>query len=215
MTSNYIITEIFASIQGESSYAGKPCTFIRLSGCPLRCSWCDTAYGFADGDTKSLESILDEVNSLTPKMVELTGGEPLAQEGLVLLAEELLSQGYRVLIETGGSESIEKLPQNIHIVMDLKCPGSKMEDRNLWSNLDHLKPTDEIKFVVADRNDFDWAQAVIEKYQLCSKHSVLFSPAWGHVKPDDLSAWLIESGLDCRLNLQLHKYIWGPRVKGV
>lgn len=209
------ITEIYASIQGESSYAGFPCTFVRLTGCPLRCRWCDTAYAFHGGTSMSLDAIVAEVERLGVNLVELTGGEPLAQEGTPELIAMLQAKGFRVLIETSGSEPIDKLPAPTHVIMDLKCPGSGMEERNLWSNVGYLKRTDEIKFVLASRDDFDWAQNVIKKHQLFDKADLLFSCAWGHVAPKDLAAWMVESKSPGRLQLQQHKYIWSPRAKGV
>ena len=147
MSDTLIITEIYASVQGESSYAGIPCTFVRLTGCPLRCRWCDTTYGFSGGSEMSLDSIIVNVKELGLPLVELTGGEPLAQKNCALLAQKLIDAGHHVLIETGGSEDVSVLPKEIHIIMDIKCPGSQMHERNLWQNLDHLKPTDEIKMV--------------------------------------------------------------------
>ena len=209
------ITEIYASIQGESSYAGVPCTFIRLTGCPLRCRWCDTAYAFKGGTSWTLTAIMEEVKRLGISVVELTGGEPLAQAATPLLADQLLAAGYTVLIETSGSEDIRSLPSKTHIIMDWKCPGSGMSERNNPSNLSALKSTDEIKFVVANREDFDWSLDVIRREQLSERFHILFSCAWGLVAPKDLAAWIVENPIRCRMQLQQHKYIWGPRVKGV
>lgn len=216
MNGSITVTEIYASIQGESSYAGFPCTFVRLTGCPLRCRWCDTAYSFKGGQSMTLASVMAEVDRLAVPLVELTGGEPLAQEGGRVLCDELVAKGYKVLIETSGSEPVAGLDPAVHIIMDLKCPDSGMSERNLWANLDHLKLTDEIKFVLASRADFDWAMAMTREHHLDRRFKVLFSCAWGHVNPKDLAAWMIEHpGLGARLQLQQHKYIWGPRVKGV
>jgi len=209
------VTEIYKSVQGESSYAGLPCTFIRMTGCPLRCRWCDTAYAFEGGEDASLETIMQKVKELGVHLVELTGGEPLAQKGSYELANHLSESGYKVLIETGGSEPIAGLHQNVHVIMDIKCPGSKMDGKNLWSNIELLKPTDEVKFVVASKEDFSWAVTVCEKYDLEKKCRLLFSPAFGLVQPKDLVEWLLESGANARLNLQQHKFIWHPRAKGV
>ncbi len=211
------ITEIYRSIQGESRYAGFPCTFIRLSGCPLRCKWCDTVYSFKGGDLLSIEQILDQVQKLNLPLVELTGGEPLAQPMAIPLMDRLLKQGYQVLLETSGSEDITLVPKAVHIVMDLKAPDSKMADKNLWSNVPHIKPTDDIKFVLASRSDFEWAMETIKKEQLLDKAQILLSCAWGLLEPKTLSDWMLENPLAhrCRLQLQQHKYIWGPRVKGV
>jgi 7-carboxy-7-deazaguanine synthase len=215
MTDTLIITEIYASIQGESSYAGLPCTFVRLTGCPLRCRWCDTAYGFEGGQKMSLDEVTAKVRCFGPKLVELTGGEPLAQEACAPLARALIEQGYKVLIETGGSEDVSVLHPAVHIIMDIKCPGSRMHDRNRWENLDHLKPSDEIKMVIADRLDFDWAIEKITDFSLASRFKVLLSPAFGLLKPKDLAEWIMAHRLDVRLNLQQHKYIWHPTAKGV
>lgn len=209
------VTEIYQSVQGESSLVGIPCTFIRLTGCPLRCRWCDTVYSFQGGLEKSMMEIIEEVEKWTPRSVELTGGEPLAQEGTTLLAEELLARGFRVLIETSGSEPIDTLPKEVHVVMDIKCPGSGMESHNLLSNLDHLKTSDDLKFVVSSKSDFDWSVDFVRKHALTGKVNVLASPAWGLVDPKDLVSWILDSEVPFRLNLQIHKYVWGPRVKGV
>lgn len=211
----FVITEIYASIQGESSYAGIPCTFIRLTGCPLRCRWCDTAYAFAGGKQMTTDEVLAEVDRLGVPTVELTGGEPLAQPATPALAKALADKGYKVLIETSGAESIAELPASTHVIMDLKCPDSGMSDRNLWSNLDALKPTDEIKFVLASRADFDWAVAQIRREKLDTRFNVLFSCAWGHVAPKDLAQWVVSVPTLGRMQLQQHKYIWSPRAKGV
>lgn len=209
------VVEIYKSVQGESSFAGLPCTFIRLSGCPLRCRWCDTVYGFKPGRDWTLEKILQEVRQLNVPLVELTGGEPLAQRQAIELLQSLVDEGFQVLIETSGALSIAEVPKGVTVVMDLKCPGSEMSDRNLWSNLKYLKPSDEIKFVVANRSDFDWAADIIRERNLSNLCQVLISPAWGLVKPADLVGWILESQVKARLNLQLHKYIWSPRKKGV
>ncbi|MGE0171575.1 MAG: radical SAM protein [Oligoflexales bacterium] len=208
------ITEIYCSVQGESSYAGLPCSFIRLTGCPLRCRWCDTVYSFKGGQELTIEAIVDQVKRFPTRLVEVTGGEPLAQENCKPLIATLVSEGFKVLLETSGSEPITGVDPACHVIMDIKCPDSKMSDRNLWSNIDALKTTDEIKFVIASRADFDWAKAVIEEKSL-TRFPLLMSCAWGLVQPKDLTEWILETGLPCRLNLQLHKYIWGPRAKGV
>ncbi len=209
------VTEIYKSVQGESSWAGRPCTFVRLTGCPLRCRWCDTAYAFKGGSDLSLEDILAQVKALGVPLVELTGGEPLAQKASCELVDLLLAEGFEVLIETSGSESLRGVPRKAHLIMDIKCPGSGMHEKMDWNNLSYLKQQDEIKFVVADRADFDWALACIQDQNLYDVCSILFSPAWGLVSPKDLVAWMLESGVKSRLNLQLHKYIWGPKTKGV
>ena len=215
MPKSLLVKEFYKSIQGESSYAGLPCSFIRLSGCPLRCRWCDTVYGFKGGETLSIDEILEKVEELDVPLVELTGGEPLAQDNAIDLLKSLCEKGYTVLLETSGSISIEKVPKKTHIIMDIKCPDSKMSEHNLFSNLDHLKPSDEIKFVVASKSDLSWAHMIIREYHLDKRFSVLISPAWGLVDPKDLVAWMLELKINARLNMQLHKYIWGPKAKSV
>ena len=209
------ITEIYKSVQGESRWAGWPCTFIRLTGCPLRCRWCDTVYSFKGGEKASLTEIADRVQALGSHMVELTGGEPLAQDGSIELMQELIARGHQVLIETSGAECIEAVPDAVHIVMDIKCPDSGMSDRNRWSNIEHLADKDEVKFVVASRADFDWAHQITMKHQLLDRCPVSVSPAWGLAQPRDVVEWILESGAPYRLNMQIHKTIWSPKAKGV
>lgn len=163
----------------------------------------------------SIPAILDQLVSYDTKLVEITGGEPLAQKNALLLMDALLQRGYKVLIETGGSENIAEVPKGVCIIMDIKCPGSKMHEKMLWSNLEHIKASDEIKFVIASREDFDWALEKVKSLKLETLCKLLFSPAWGLVTPQALSEWLLDSGVKARLNLQLHKFIWGPRKKGV
>lgn len=209
------VTEIYTSVQGESIYAGWPCVFVRLTGCPLRCKWCDTVYSFEGGEDQSVEDLVTRIAAEDVKMIELTGGEPLAQPECLPLMERLVEEGFQVLIETGGSEPIENVDHRVHIIMDLKCPDSGMSDRNHWQNLEHLKPTDEIKFVVASRNDFDWAVDTIREHKLEDRVKLAISPAFGHVKEEELVTWLLASKVSARLNMQIHKYIWSPRKKGV
>lgn len=210
------VTEIYKSIQGEAAYSGFPCIFIRLTGCPLRCRWCDTVYGFKGGSSMGIDQILAKVKELDCPLVELTGGEPLAQEESINLMKALIEAGYKVLIETSGSESIKDVPKQVHVIMDIKCPGSGMDAKNNLDNLKFLKPTDEIKCVIASRADFDWAVELIGQQGLRSICGLLFSPAFGLVKPSDLVAWILESGhFFIKLNLQIHKYIWDPKKKGV
>jgi len=209
------VTEIFHSIQGESTYAGLPCAFVRLTGCPLRCGWCDSEYTFYGGERMTIEQVLERVKSYPTKLVEITGGEPLAQKEVYPLTERLLTLGYTVLIETSGSFDISHLNPRVICIMDLKAPGSGHEHSNHWENIRQLKPEDQVKFVIADRQDFDWACGVIERYSLTRRVTVLFSPAWGLCDPKDLAAWILQSGVDARMQLQLHKYIWGPDVRGV
>ena len=214
MTNPLIITEIYPSIQGESSYAGLPCTFIRLTGCPLRCRWCDTTYSFEGGKPMTVDDILAVVSQHGISLVELTGGEPLAQKQAIALSRVLGDRGFKVLIETGGSEDISELDPRVHIIMDIKCPGSGMADRNLWSNIGSLKNSDEIKFVLAHREDYDWAVRVIQERGL-ERFNLLLSPAFGLLQPKQLAEWMVKDKIKARLNLQQHKYIWHPRAKGV
>lgn len=209
------VNEIFYSIQGESTFAGLPCVFVRLTYCNLRCVWCDTEYAFYEGKEMSLEEILDEVARYPCKLVEVTGGEPLAQNGVHELMAMLCNRGYTVLLETSGSISIAGIDPRVRIIMDIKCPGSGMEKRNLWENIERLRPTDEVKFVVANRGDFDWAAGVVGKYRLEKRCTVLFSPVFGEVQPVELAQWLLESGMNARMQLQLHKFIWEPETRGV
>lgn len=210
------ITEIYASVQGESSFAGFPCVFIRLTGCPLRCRWCDTAYAFKGGREMYHSEIISEVKQLGIGLVELTGGEPLAQESTPELIQGLQAAGFQVLIETSGSESLERLPPETHIIMDIKCPDSAMSEHNRMENLNFLKSSDEIKFVLSSRADYEWAFALIRAEKLDVRFRVLLSCAWGHLNPRDLAGWMVDDQLDrVRLQLQQHKYIWGPRAKGV
>jgi len=211
------ITEIFYSIQGESSFAGLPCVFVRLTWCNLRCSWCDSEYTFTGGSEVSVDEALEKVRGYGCKLVEITGGEPLVQKReCVELARRLCDEGYTVLIETGGSLDASVLDPRVIKILDVKCPGSGESHRNYWANLEALNPRDEIKFVIKDRADFDYALDVIEKYKLDRRDpQVLFSPVWGEVELKDLAAWILESGVNGRMQLQLHKYIWGAEARGV
>lgn len=215
MKAQLFITEIYASVQGESSYAGIPCTFVRVTGCPLRCRWCDTVYSFEGKTAMSLDEIVQKVEELGMPLVELTGGEPLAQADTPQLVKMLHERGHKILIETSGAEPIAAVSPYAHIVMDLKCPDSRMADRNRWQNLDDLKTTDEIKFVLASRADFDWALTMIREHNLMERFNVLLSCAFGLLAPKDLVEWMVAEKLNCRLNLQQHKYIWNPRTRGV
>ncbi|MDP2167427.1 MAG: radical SAM protein [Thermodesulfovibrionales bacterium] len=203
------VSEIFTSIQGESSYAGVPCTFIRLSGCNLRCFYCDTAYAYDSGMELTEDEIINEVSIVGVNLVEITGGEPLLQEGVFHLIERLLNDGHLVLIETNGSMSIKDIDPRAVIVLDIKTPQSGMAGEMDLSNLDFLKPKDEVKFVIVDRADYEWAREFISKYSLRDKCKVLFSPAFEFLGPKTLAEWILEDRLDVRLNLQIHKYIFG------
>ena len=215
------VTEIFHSIQGESTWTGMPCTFVRLTGCPLRCVWCDTAYAFHGGTRRTLDQVMREVEAKGCRLVEITGGEPLVQPGAALLARRLLDEGYTVLVETSGAVDVGVLDARVHKIMDLKCPGSGEEGRNLWSNLRHLTHRDEVKFVVAGLEDLEWAEKVIRERRLGDRvnhgslGAVLISPVWGLQGLEDLAARILESGLPIRFQTQLHKHIWGPDRAGV
>ena len=210
-----LINEIYKSVQGESSFAGIPCIFVRLTGCPLRCTWCDTTYGFKGGVKQSIQTTLKQIDELTVPLVELTGGEPLAQKNSLVLMQELVKKGKKVLLETSGSISVAEVPEEVHIIMDIKCPDSKMLHKNYYKNFDYLKSSDEIKFVLASREDYVWAKDFIKENKLESRFKVLLSPSWEQLDPKLIVEWLLEDKLDCRLNLQIHKYIWDPKAKGV
>lgn len=209
------ITEIFYSIQGESTFAGRPCVFIRVTGCPLRCTWCDTAYAFYEGAELSLDQIVERVEAFGCPLVEITGGEPLHHPETVGLIARLLDGDHTVLVETSGAIDITPLDLRAVVIMDLKCPGSGMADRNVWSNLDRLKPNDQVKFVIKDREDYQWAREVLMRTGLHERQAVLFSPVFGELDPKILAAWILEDRLAVRLQLQLHKFIWDPAARGV
>ncbi len=209
------INEIYLSVQGESSWAGMPCVFVRLTGCSLRCVWCDTAYAFHEGHDQELENILARVDSYGVHLVEITGGEPLEQEGVYALMAALLGKGYRVLLETSGAVDIGRVPKEVVKIMDIKCPGSGEEKRNHWENLKHLVPgKDEIKFVIRDQDDYDYARRMIGHYGLAGHYTLLFSPSHEELEAARLSEWITRDKLPVRLNLQLHKYIWPKETKG-
>jgi 7-carboxy-7-deazaguanine synthase len=210
-----LIHEIYHSIQGESTFAGLPCVFVRLAVCNLRCVWCDTPHAFREGRPMSREEIRAQVRGYQCPLVEITGGEPLLQPEVHPLMSVLADDGYTVLLETSGAEDIAPVDPRVHIIMDLKCPDSGESAANRWENLDRLKPRDEIKFVIASRRDCDWAIDVIRQHHLDRRFSVLLSPAFGRVNPRDLAEWLLASGVAARLHLQLHKHIWPPDMRGV
>jgi 7-carboxy-7-deazaguanine synthase len=209
------ITEIFLSLQGESTHQGLPCVFVRTTGCNLRCRWCDTEYAFSGGETMSVTDVLARVESFRTKRVEITGGEPLLQKAIPVLASRLLERGYTVLCETSGERDIDVLPDGVKQIVDLKAPGSAEVESNRWDNLDKLRPGDEIKIVLADRADFDWAISVIRTHNLEGRVPLLLSPVHGELEPALLARWILDSGMDARLNLQLHKQLWGPDTRGV
>ena len=211
------VTEIFRSIQGESTHAGRPCTFVRLTGCPMRCVWCDSEYTFTGGDRVSIEDVMKKVRDFGCGLVEVTGGEPLAQPEALALIAKLCDEEYEVLIETGGYVSTTEVDRRAKIILDIKCPGSGEAERNHWPNLDLLRADlDEVKFVVADRADWDFALKVIAEHNLERRaRAILISPAWGQIDLVELANWIAESGMELRMQLQLHKYIWGPDARGV
>lgn len=202
------ICEIFSSIQGESSYAGLPCIFVRMSGCNLRCSYCDTTYAYEDGFEMTQEEVMEEVRKSGLDLVEITGGEPLIQDEVFPLIDRLINDGYRVLIETNGSADISKVNNEAIIIMDIKTPGSGMSSEMLLSNLTLLKKADEVKFVLCSRADYEWAREFIKTHSLTERCNVLFSPAFGMIDPEELSGWIIEDRMNVRLNIQIHKYIY-------
>ena len=209
------VTEIYYSIQGEGSKSGLPCVFVRLSGCNLRCSWCDTEYGFSGGKEMSCAEILRTVQEYNCSLVEVTGGEPLMQTETPELVDLFLENEYSVMVETGGSLDISVLSDKTIKIVDMKCPGSGMSEKNDYENLQRLTAIDELKFVVADKKDFDWSCALIKKHQLENRDNLIFSPVYGEVKLSDLADWIMKSGLKVRLQVQLHKYIWGAEKTGV
>lgn len=210
------ITEIFYSIQGESVRAGLPCVFVRLTGCPMRCVWCDTEYAFEGGRSMDVATVVAEIERFPCRLVEITGGEPLAQKVARPLVATLCDGGWTVLIETGGGVTVRDVDPRAILIYDIKCPDSGECDANLWDNLALLKPgVDEVKFVIASRRDYDWAIETIRERELTKRHEVLLSPVHGNVKPADLSAWILQDALPVRLQLQLHKLIWGWERRGV
>jgi 7-carboxy-7-deazaguanine synthase len=210
------INEIYHSIQGESTYAGRPCIFVRLTGCNLRCTYCDTEYAFYDGKEMSADDVINEVEKYNCKLVEITGGEPLVQMNECLnLMKELCDMNYEVMIETGGSLSTKEIDKRVKVIMDLKCPSSGMMDRNLYENINHLKKTDELKFVIGTKEDYDWSKEIVNKYNLSNKCFVLFACVFDKLEPLSLVNWILEDKLDVRFQLQMHKYIWQPETKGV
>jgi 7-carboxy-7-deazaguanine synthase len=210
------INEIFHSIQGESSFAGQPCVFVRLTACDLRCKWCDTPYAFYEGRKMSVDDVLADVESRGCELVEVTGGEPLLQPDVYPLMQRLIDRGKTVLIETGGHRSISKVPEGVVRIMDVKCPGSGESAKNDWSNLPLLTRRDEVKFVIADRFDYDYAREIVLREQLASRcGAVLFSPVHGVMDAKQLAEWVLADRLPVRVQLQIHKYIWSPETRGV
>jgi 7-carboxy-7-deazaguanine synthase len=209
------INEIYLSVQGESSKAGFPCVFIRLTYCNLRCSYCDSEYAFYEGKDMSLEDIVAEVKKFDCKLVEITGGEPLVQQESVGLMKQLCDEGFEVMLETSGSLPINEIDKRVMIVLDLKCPSSKMMKKNYYENLNSIKQTDDIKFVIGTREDYEWAREIIGKYNLADKCNILFSVVFELLEPVKLVEWILKDKLKVRFQLQMHKFIWEPNAKGV
>ncbi|MBI3898293.1 MAG: 7-carboxy-7-deazaguanine synthase QueE [Gammaproteobacteria bacterium] len=203
------ITEIFYSLQGEARTVGLPTVFVRLTGCPLRCQYCDTAYAFHGGEWMTLDQILAQIASYGPRYVTVTGGEPLAQPACRPLLAQLAAQGYEVSLETSGALDIADIDARVSIVMDLKTPGSKEEDRNRYVNIALLQRKDQVKFVICDRADYEWSRAQVQQHHLSERSEVLFSPSYGQIKPGDLADWILADRLSVRMQLQLHKILWG------
>ena len=208
------VTEIFHSIQGESSHAGRPCVFVRLAGCNLRCRWCDSEYTFTGGEKMSLDDVVARVRSYGCNLVEITGGEPLAQADAFELIAKLCDENYEVLIETSGSIDIAPVDRRAKIILDVKCPGSGEAAKNRWENLDALRPHDEVKFVIAGRDDYDFARRIVAEKDL-DRWTVLFSPVWGELDMKTLAEWMLADRVTARLQTQLHKHIWGAEARGV
>ena len=209
------INEIYYSIQGESSYAGIPCIFVRLTYCNLRCSYCDTEYAFYDGKEMTIHEIIDKVEEYNCDLVEITGGEPLLQKDCIKLIAELENKNKKILIETGGALSIKEISKKTHIILDVKCPSSNMSDRNLLDNFKYIKKTDEIKFVIGNQEDYLWAKNMIKKYKLDKKCSILISPVHNKIKEKTIVDWILKDNLNVRFQIQLHKKIWDESTKGV
>jgi 7-carboxy-7-deazaguanine synthase len=210
-----VIHEIYRSLQGESTFAGLPCVFIRLTACHLRCVYCDTPHAFHQGETLGLDEVVDRALQLGDSLVEITGGEPLLQSEVYPLMTRLADAGKTVLLETSGAIDTGRVDLRVRIILDVKTPGSGEVEANIWKNLDRLQPTDEVKFVICDRADFDWAVAVVREHRLIDRCPVLFSASFGQVSPTELAAWILESRLPVRLQLQQHKILWDPKARGV
>ncbi|HEV8058602.1 MAG TPA: 7-carboxy-7-deazaguanine synthase QueE [Gemmataceae bacterium] len=210
-----LIHEIYRSLQGESTFQGLPCVFVRLAVCDSRCVWCDTPHAFNQGELQSLDAVVERVFDLGDEVVEITGGEPLLQQEVYPLMTRLADAGKKVLLETSGAHAVDRVEPRVHIIMDLKCPDSGEETGNCWTNLNVLKSSDEIKFVLASRRDFDWAAAVIQRHDLARRFTILMSAVFGRLSLLDLANWLLESRLQVRMQLQMHKFVWEPDRRGV
>jgi 7-carboxy-7-deazaguanine synthase len=210
------VNEIYHSIQGESTWAGRPCVFVRLTFCDLRCNYCDTDYAFYEGKKQTLKEIADAVETFGCPLVEITGGEPLLQKNVLPLMSILADAGHTVLLETSGAHDISKVDPRVHRIMDLKTPGSGEVEKNLWSNIDHLTVRDEVKFVIGSRGDYEWSRDKVQRYNLPSRcHAVLFSPIFGRIDPRQIVEWILADKLNVRFHLQMHKFIWSPTQRGV
>jgi 7-carboxy-7-deazaguanine synthase len=209
------VNEVFFSIQGEGTRAGLPCVFVRLTGCPLRCAWCDTAYAFHEGGRREEAALLEEIESFPCRLVQVTGGEPLAQPAAFAFVTTLLDRGWQVLVETSGHVPLDALDRRALAVMDLKAPGSGESHRNHWANVGLLKPTDELKVVILDRADYEWARDQVREHGLAGRCTVLFSPVHGRLDPGQLARWVLDDGLPVRVQVQLHKYLWPGVERGV
>lgn len=213
---NLTVNEIYHSIQGESTWAGQPCVFIRLTFCDLRCNYCDTEYAFYEGKKQTIDEIVAAVEKFGCRLVEVTGGEPLLQKNVVPLMARLCDAGYTVLLETSGAHDISTVDSRVHRIMDLKTPGSGEVERNLWSNIEHLGERDEVKFVIGSREDYEWSREKVERFDLTARcHSVLFSPIFGRIDPRQIVDWILADKLNVRFQLQMHKFIWTPTQRGV
>jgi 7-carboxy-7-deazaguanine synthase len=210
-----VVNEIFYSIQGESTQAGRPCLFVRLTGCNLRCTWCDTVYAFYEGRAASVTDLLQQIDDVGCRFVEITGGEPLLQKEVYSLMQELLRRGYEVAVETGGGVSIEQVPEGVKRIVDIKCPGSGMVERNHWDNLELLREGDELKFVLLDREDYLWAKQEIESRGLAGRCPLLFSPVHGHLEPGRLARWMLKDRSPAQLQIQLHRQLWPDKDRGI
>ncbi len=209
------VNEIFKSIQGESSYAGIPSVFVRLTGCNLRCSYCDTTYAYDEGTEMSVNEILSTIKGYGCKNVCITGGEPLLQSSIIKLIDLLKKSHYKIFVETGGSINIDILPKAVTRIMDIKCPDSGMDKEMDWDNIDRLKSSDEVKFIISSKKDYEWAKRITRKYKLTGRAQILFGVAYGRMKPKTLAGWILKDNLEVRFQLQLQKYIWPNKVRGV
>ena len=212
---NLKINEIYYSIQGESTFTGLPCIFIRLTYCNLRCTYCDSEYTFHEGSDMTIDEIISKIKDYPCNLIEVTGGEPLFQKNCIQLLEKLVELKYDILLETSGSLSIKDVPKQIINIIDFKCPSSNMEKKNYWENINYLNKKDEIKFVIGNREDYDWAKNKISEYNLLNKCTILMSPTYNEINPKTIAEWILKDGIDIRFQIQLHKEIWEESTRGV